>query len=258
MRAGAFAASWLVAVGLGWAPAGAGSPPQPGHAVPHALPEGAARGFPFGSALVAGQKRSLLPPDASWVAQWRVAGAPRLGPWRVQLRRGYAGWPPACRLASKAQLKDLVRGVTGLHGAPVGAKGIVAGQGHSTPHETRCTFTLATSFQPPGYTTFSSLEVQLFQISKRAPSQWAVDLAAQRAVAQKYPTQFAYYHGLPGGARCFDDGTELRCVKGLVYYWVSGEKVTGGSYFSSDQAVWVEQAELPLAEVLGTELSTRP
>lgn len=257
MRAVSFTASWLVTVSLGWAPA-VGGRAQPSPQAGRALPEGAARGFPFGSAVIAGTHQSLLPPNASWVSQRRVARAPRLGPWAVKLNRGYAGWPNACRLTAKAQLQELVRGVTGLHGAPMGAKGVVAGQGHSTPHNARCTFTLATKFQPAGYSTYSSVELQLFQISNSAPSEWALDLGAQKAVAKKYPTQFAYYPGLPGGARCFDDGTELRCLKGLVYYWVSGEKVTGGRYFSSDQAVWVEQAELPLAEVLATELSARP
>jgi hypothetical protein len=41
-------------------------------------------------------------------------------------------------------------------------------------------------------------------------------------------------------------------------YWISGQKVTSGSNSSADQAVWIDQIELPLAEVLSSELSTAP
>jgi hypothetical protein len=59
---------------------------------------------------------------------------------------------------------------------------------------------------------------------------------------------------LKNGVQCFDDGSELQCLKGDVNFWVSGQKVTGGNFFGADQAVWVDQIQVPLAEVLGAEL----
>ena len=222
-----------------------------------ALPVGAAKGFPFGSVKDEGTKISLLPPTDAGVDQARVAHAPRVGPFAISLAKSFAGWPSACELTDAAQLKEVFPGITGVRGKPAGSRGEVLGSGKKTPHDTQCTWSLSTKFAPQGYTTYSNLQIQLDEIGPGVPQSWAQELASQRAASKKYPAQYANYPSLEHGVKCFDDGNELQCLKGEIDFWVLGQKVTGGEYYSSDQAVWVDQVELPVAELLGAELSTK-
>lgn len=260
--------AWMAAIvalmsglGLGGAALGVAAVPVPAQgaapaatSVARGLPVGAATGFPFSYARVDGRKLSLLPPTTAGVDRARVDHAPRLGPFKISLKKGFSGWPSACRLTDAAQLKALFPAITGVRGRPVGTQVQLPGQARPTRQDTHCTFTLGTTFEPPGYSSYSNVQVQLFEVGPSTPSRWASDLAAQHAEAKKYPTDYAYYPRLENGAKCFDDGTELHCLVGDIDYWVSGEKVTSGAYFSSDQSVWVDQVEIPLAEMLGREL----
>lgn len=88
-----------------------------------------------------------------------------------------------------------------------------------------------------------------------APSIYQEDQRQQAGSATKYPAQYANYPNLPNGVSCFDDSNDLQCLKGDVNFWISGQKVTGGEHSDVDNGVWIEQIELPLAEVLGSELS---
>jgi hypothetical protein len=223
-----------------------------------ALPVGAATGFPFGSTNDQGTQISLLPPNAGDVNQASVAAAPKVGPFRIDPNAGPAGWPDACKLTNVAQLKALFPAITGLSGAPVGTKAqILGGSGGNTPNNTQCTWNLTTKFDPPGYSdTPTHVEIQLEEIDSDAPSIWLQEQQQQAAQATKYPAQYANYPHLAGGVACFDDGNELQCLKGDIDYWVDGQKVTGGNYTGSDNAVWIDQIELPLAEVLGAEFSS--
>jgi hypothetical protein len=221
------------------------------------LPAGAATGFPFGYVLTEGAKTSLLPPNDNDVDQARLAHAPKVGPFSINPNGAPAGWPDACKLTSLTQLKVMEPSITGLRGAPVGSKAEILGTGHSAPHNTQCQFNLDTTFQPVGYgSTGSYVTVQLEDVGTGAVYAYRQALAGQKGEAHKYPAQYADYPDLRNGAQCFDDGNELQCLKGDVDFWVSGQKVTGGNYFGADQAVWIDQIQIPLAEELGAELKT--
>jgi hypothetical protein len=219
------------------------------------LPSGAANGYPFGYVMDEGSKTSLLPPNDKDVNQARVASAPKVGPFAINPNGSPSGWPDACKLTSLAQLKALDPSITGLRGNPVGTKAELLGTGGSAPHNTECQFNIKTTFQPQGYgSTGSYVTVQFEAIAPGAPDLYRQELVTQKGEAHKYPAQYADYPNLKNGVQCFDDGSELQCLKGDVNYWVSGQKVTGGSFFGADQAIWVDQIELPLAEVLGAEM----
>ncbi len=77
---------------------------------------------------------SLLPPNDNDVNQSRVSSAPKVGPFKININGSLSGWPDACKLTSLAQLKTLEPAITGLRGAPVGAKAKDLSTGGSTPH----------------------------------------------------------------------------------------------------------------------------
>ncbi|HTT88544.1 MAG TPA: hypothetical protein VMF65_03260 [Acidimicrobiales bacterium] len=221
------------------------------------LPTGPATGYPFGYVMDEGSKTSLLPPNDGDVDQSRVASAPRVGPFTINPNGPPTVWPDACKLTSLAQLKALEPSITGLRGKPAGSKAELLGTGHTAPHNTQCQFNLKTTFEPQGYgSTGSYVIVQIEAIDTGAPALYREALTAQKGEAHKYPAQYADYPNLKNSVQCFDDSTELQCLKGDVNFWVGGQKVTGGDYFGSDQAIWVVQIEIPLAEVLGAELKT--
>jgi hypothetical protein len=248
MTGGAAALSSLPAAASALAPALSG---------PAALPTGAATSFIFGYTMDEGSKISLLPPNDADVDQARVAAAPKLGPFHIHLSASFAGWPSACNMTSLAQLKALEPSITGLQGKPSGSKGEILGSGGKTPHDVECQFNLRTSFAPAGYTP-SWAQINLEEIDSGAPASWAQELSGQKSQAHKYPAQYAYYPNLRNGVKCFDDGNELQCLKDDADFWVSGQKVTSGNFSGVDQAVWVDQIEIPLAEVIGAELTTAP
>lgn len=260
----ALALSWAAGAGIALAAPAASSPmhaPAKAHPVakahPAALPVGAATGFPFGYTMDEGTKISLLPANDSLVDQARVAHTPRLGPWKVNLAAGVKAWPNACNLTNATQLHDLFPGITGLQGKPLGNKGEELGSGASTPNNVECKFNLKTTFEPSGYPP-SWAQVNIEEVDSGAPSNYAQSLAQQKSSAKKFPAQYADYPNLSHGVKCFDDGNELQCLKDDFNYWISGQKVTDGSNTSVDQAVWIDQVEIPLAELLGAELSTTP
>jgi hypothetical protein len=230
--------------------AGAASPP-------HTLPVGAATSYLFGYTKYEGSKISLLPPNDGDVNQSLVARGPKLGPFHIKLSTSFAGWPSACNLTGLLQLKALEPSVTALDGAPVGSKAEILGSGANTPQGTSCKFDLKTKFDPQGYSrTPSWVEISLQGIGSGASTSYQQSRAEQKAMAPKYPAQYADYPALKNGVKCFDDGNELQCLKGDVRFWVSGQKVTGGNLSGVDQSVWIDQVEIPLAEVIGAELTT--
>lgn len=252
-----FAALSAIAV-LAWSPtASASGTPQAGKSAtaPKTLPTGPATGFPFGYVKDEGTRISLPPPNDADVDQARVAKAHKLGPFHVQMSRSFAGWPSACSVSNAAQLQSLIAGVTGLRGKPVATKAEILGSGGNTPHPTDCKWNLKTTFDDSSQSVPSYVEVSFEEIDPGAPATWRQELKDSHSEAKKYPAQYAYYSGLPHGVACFYDGTELQCLKGDFDFWVTGEKFTSGSYPSADTAVWIDQAELPLAEVVADEVS---
>jgi hypothetical protein len=232
---------------------------------PAGLPVGAATGFPFGYAMDEGAKISLLPPNDADVNQARVVAAPRVGPWRISVAGGDKGWPSACDLTSSRQLNALLPAIVGVQGAPIGSKGQSAklvGPPTTTPNDVRCRWDVKTTFTKAGYAP-SWVGVYLDEVDANSPSAYSQALAQQKTSAAmghdvSYPWEYADYPNLKYGVKCFDDGSELQCLKDDAFYWVLGQKITGGPEANSDNAVWVDQIELPLAEVVGAELSTTP
>lgn len=220
------------------------------------LPTGAATSFPFGSINSGGAKVSLPPSGTKDVNQGRVAAAPRVGPFKFTPNGSPSTWPNACQLTNKAQLHALEPSITGVI-SKSGQKAELLFSGKVTPHNTDCKFTLNTSFEPKDEGGVDSwVEIQLSEIDSDAPSSYQQQLADQQKLAKKYPAQWADYAHLKNGVKCFYDGNELQCLKGDVDYWVLGQKVTSGDLYSVDQAVWLDQIVIPLAEVLGAELKT--
>ncbi len=241
-----------LASGTAWT-AHATTKPKTGWA---SLPVGAATGFPFGWVKDGGVKISLPPRNTADVDQARVATAPRVGPFRVNVNAGEKAWPAACSLSSAAQLHGLFPAILGYKGKPVGQKGENLGSGSKTPHDIQCTFNLKTSFDPQGYTTPTWVQVSIQGIGPGAASEYTQSLQQQAAQAKKYPAQYANYPSLEHGVKCFYDGNEIQCIKGDLSFWVLGQKVTGGSDSTSDQMVWIDQIEIPLAEKIGSEFTT--
>jgi hypothetical protein len=224
---------------------------------PHTLPVGAATNYLFGYTKSEGSKISLLPPNDSDVNQLLVARASAAGPPHPRLSARSAGWPSACNLASLAQLEALEPSITGLEGPPVGSKAQSPGPGGSTPQNTTCRFDLRTTFAPRGHAqTPSWVEIGLEETGSAALTSYQKSLAQQKAMATAHPAQYAAYPALENGVQCFDNGNELQCLKGGTFFWLSGRKVTGGNLSGVDQSVWVDQLEVPLAEVIGAELTT--
>lgn len=261
-RAAVLGAAAVTFTGLGLV-GGAAAAQQPAEAPAHpattgaaALPVGASPGFPFGYAIDEGAKVSLLPPNDKDVNQGRVGAAPKLGPWKINLAAGIKAWPNACNLTNLAQLHELFPAITGIQGKPVGQRGELLG-GSNTPTNVQCTWHLKTTFQPAGY-PLSWVEVSLEEIDSDAPSIWSENLAQQKSTAKKYPYEYANYPNLEHGVKCFDDGTDLQCLKGDASYWIDGQKVTDGDHSDADNAVFIDQVEIPLAEVIASELSTTP
>jgi hypothetical protein len=222
------------------------------------LPVGAETGFPFGWVMDEGTKIPLPPANDADVNQARVAHAPRHSPWRIELAAGPKAWPNACAFTNAAQLHELFPAIVGFEGKPIGTKAEILNTGGNTPNNTDCQWHLKTTFQPAGWTTYSSVEVDIEELDTGAPSNWGQSLAQQRSQAKKYPAQYAYYPNLKYGAKCFYDGNELQCLKDDFDYWVLGQKVTGGQQPNSDNVVWIDQVELPLAELIASEVSTVP
>jgi hypothetical protein len=221
------------------------------------LATGAATGFPFGSVKDESVLISLLPPNSSYVNSARVAAAPQLGPFKINPNAGAAGWPDACTLTSAAQLEALFPAITGLSGTPVGTKAEILGGGN-TPHNSDCQFNLTTTFDAAADESGvpSWVKVSIEEIDTGAPQAYQTAQQQQAAGAAQYPAQYANYPDLANGLSCFTDGNELQCLKGDVNFWIEGQKVTGGNFETSDQADWIAQIELPLAEKLGAEITT--
>lgn len=128
----------------------------------------------------------------------------------------------------------------------MGSKAEILGSGANTPHDTTCKFDLKTSFDPHGYSGVPSwVEISLEGVGAGALGSYQQSLAEQRAMAPKYPAQYADYPDLKNAVKCFDDGNELQCLKGEASFWVSGQKVTGGDLSGVDQSVWIDQVESP-------------
>jgi hypothetical protein len=222
---------------------------------PGSLPVGAATSFVFGSYNDSGTPVSLLPPNADDVDQAAVSAAPRLGPFTVDPNAGPSTWPDACTLTNAAQLKALFPAITGVSGTQGQKANIIGGSGGQTPNNTDCQFNLTTTFDsgnaggPPSF-----VEINLQEIDPDSPTIWQQSQQQDDSPASQNTGQYALYSNLPGGVSCFYDGTELQCLKGDFDYWISGMKNTGGNFETVDQAVWIDQIELPLAEVLATEL----
>ncbi len=247
----------LIVLGSGAASATTASVSFPTATKVSPLPPGAAIGYPFGYVMDEGAKTSLLPPNDHDVNQAACGIGAQGGPFTINPNGSPSGWPDVCQLTTLAQLKALEPFITGLRGNPVGTKAELLGTGRSAPHDTECQFNLKTTFQPRGYgSTGSFVIVQFEAIDTGAPALYREALAGQKGQAHKFPAQYADYPNLKNGAQCFDDGNELQCLKGDVNYWVGGQKVTGGNYFGADQAIWVDQIQIPLAEVLAAELKT--
>jgi hypothetical protein len=221
------------------------------------LPTGAATHYVFGTTNDSGTQISLLPQNDRYVNQAAVAAAPKVGPFPINPSAGPSAWPDACTLTSLAQLKALDPAITGLSGNPVGTKATELGSGGNTPNNTDCKFNLTTTFDPSDESAGvpSYVDVSLQEVDSGTPTQYQQDQQQQAGSAAQYPAQYANYPNLPNRVSCFDNGNQLQCVKGDVYFWISGQKVTDGDKSGVDNAAWIEQIELPLAEVLGSELS---
>ena len=254
---GLAASAPAVMIGGGYAAAAAAKTTGRAKTGWQSLAVGPATGFPFGYVKDEGTRISLPPPNDDDVDQARVGSAPRVGPFRISLSVGERVWPGACSLTGAAQLHALFPAVTGLRGKPVGAVGENLGTGGNTPHDVQCKFSLKTTFDAAGYSeTPSWIEVEIEEVDPGVPSNYSQAQAQQAGTAKKYPAQYANYPNLKNGVKCFYDGTELQCAKGDFAYWVVGQKVTGGAYYSSDQAVWIDQIVIPVAEKIGGEVTT--
>lgn len=244
--------SCMVTVGLLF-PASATAAPKTG---PASLPVGPATSYVFGFTKSDGAKLSLQPPNLNDVAQGLVKTTKKMGPFVINMSKSFAGWPNACSLINVNQLRHLFPAVKSLHGAPVATKGeIIGGTGGKTPHPVDCKINLNTTFQPAGYgNTVSWVDVNIQEADTGTPQIWTQTLQTQKVTARKYPAEYASYPSMLGGTKCFYDGNGLECLKGDIDFWVDGQKVTGGILSSVDQAVWIDQMIIPVAEVVASEL----
>ena len=231
--------------------AGAASPP-------HTLPVGAATSYLFGYTKSEGSKISLLPPNDSDVNQSLVARASRLGPSHIRLSAQF------CGLAQRLQPRrprptEGARAVHNRAGRRArGQQGREPGIGRQHPPRHELQVRPEDQVRPPGSRTNPELGRNQPGRDRRGRPRPATSSLwpSKRRWRTKYPAQYADYPALKNGVKCFDNGNELQCLKGDAIFWVSGRKVTGGNLSGVDQSVWVDQVEIPLAEVIGAELTT--
>jgi hypothetical protein len=178
------------------------------------------------------------------VDQALVAGAATLGPFVIDPAKG-SSWPPACKLTNSAQLRGLFPGITRVSST---------GPGISNVED--CRYYLKTSFDRTA-TRGSYVEVWLLFVGAQSPHIFAADEAW--ATAQRDdPGRFPLYANLGNALSCFYNGAGVTCLQGDFLFDIAGQKATGGPNPSTDDAVWVDQAEIPLAEVLAPELALTP
>jgi hypothetical protein len=192
------------------------------------------------------------PPDASGVNQAAVTAAPAVGPFKINYKGGAAAWPDACDLTNAAQLQALNPQITGVTGTPVGRKAhLIGGPGGLTPHNADCQWNVTTTSNNDPSSVLSHVDVSFFELDSGAPGTYQRALAEKKTSSAQYPTQFASYQNLPGGASCFFDGDALECLKGNVDFWVAGLSFTNGI---TDHVHWINDTLLPLAEKIGYEI----
>jgi hypothetical protein len=254
-------------------PAGSAPPPASSTTAPaetggpSALPVGAARAnfYPFGYTVYpvepasARIKMSNSPPNTKDVNFAAISSAPTVGPFDPgDDTSNLASWPPACSLTSAAQLHGLFSAITGLDGKPEPEPSSRPGPGGAAPAITGCQFNLRTSFVSAAETkvpgSVSIITVLERAIGPDATTTFRQGLQRQRAVRGLYSSEFADYPSLPDGVSCSTGGTVLECLKGYTDFWIYGQKYTDGPNVDVDQAVWIDQIEIPLAIKLGSEL----
>jgi hypothetical protein len=256
-------------------PAATETPLRPALNGPSSLPAGAATTYVFGSTTVKGIKRSLLPPNTADVNQRLVASARRLGPFDIDPYGHGDDLPNACELTDLAQLKALDHSIFALKGVPNGHTGSNIGSGGitSTPENVDCTFNVETTFDRAGspYRPRTFVEITYYDIGPGVPREFRSDSASSKAAALKAkdPTQYRNYGNLGNGVSCYggsygsfaglpdvQDEVVLDCLFGDLWFEVAGTKTTGGPLPDVDRDIWIDQIEIPLAEVLGREMRT--
>ncbi len=191
------------------------------------------------------------PSASSLSAALKVKGP---GPFKISSSGNPNAWPNVCSFLTVSELKALDPSqITGPSGHPVGTKAsIIGGSGGNAKHFTDCKYNVKTSIK--GYPGSSSyVEVSLQEIDSLAAQVWREDNASTKKASKKYPGQYADYSALPGGTKCFYDGSQLQCLSHDVYFDVAGNLNTASS--TDDQKPWVEHALVPTAVKLGSQLS---
>lgn len=163
-------------------------------------------------------------------------------------------WPDVCSFLTGSELHRLdPTQIVSLLGRPKGSKAqLIGGNGGNTKNNTDCHYNVKTTFTGyPGQDSY--VDVSLQEADSLAPSVFREDRRTQARLSKKYPQQYAYWSSLPGGTKCYYDGTELQCLHGDVYYFVSGYMVDASSSTAS-QKTWVEKALFPVAVKIGAAL----
>jgi hypothetical protein len=186
---------------------------------------------------------------ASLSAALKVKGP---GPFRIPAGKSPNTWPEVCDMLSGREIIALDPSeITGIHGKPVGTKAeILGGSGGNTKHDTQCRWNVTTHFKSPAGNP-SYVEISLQEVDSLAAAVWKEDNKSEKKASAKYPGQYADYASLPGGTKCFYDGTELECLKGDVYFYVGGELSQEYTY---NQKPWLLHALLPIAVKVGSVL----
>jgi hypothetical protein len=185
---------------------------------------------------------------ANLAAALKVKGP---GPFHITPGTSPNNWPEVCDMLTVSELVHLDPSqITGLRGKPIGTKAEILGGAGNTKHDTECRYNVKSSIQGyPGDPSYVSISIQ--EVDSLAPPVYREDKADDAKDAKKYPGSFADYD-LPGGLKCFFDASELECLKGDIYFYVSGFLDDANS---SSQLPWIEHAELPIAVKLGSELT---
>ncbi|WP_382404477.1 hypothetical protein [Flexivirga alba] len=169
-------------------------------------------------------------------------------------------WPSATDLFTRAELQQVMRGLTGVTAAACHT-GDLPGGG-STTKPTTCTLNLQISGESNDDRSKLMVNIRGFGLPQQVGKQWTKDLAQARARSAKRPGLYTFYPNKSfGTSAAYTDGTTTKVlvqhgdVAGEIWFSGIGFTTLNSDYLKSRRAY--RTAVVPsLVQLLGAKLTT--